>query len=189
MIPLAIHSKIVYTLGGCGIKWDKVERRWSGVSTLKAEVEHMFLGQFYHNLDDKGRLTVPSRFREMLASGGAYVMQGFEKNLMVLPTNTFEAVSLRIQKMSLTDPTARLLRRLLFSTADRVDMDKAGRILLPQFLRQSATLDTGVVVVGSGDYFEIWAPDEWSVQEEQLMDVQANANRFSSLFLSSDSID
>lgn len=149
----------------------------------------MFLGQFYHNLDDKGRLTVPSRFREKLSSGGAYVMQGFEKNLMVLPELTFEAVSHRVQKMSMTDPTARLLRRLLFSTADRVEMDKSGRILLPQFLRQSASLDTGVVVVGGGDYFEIWAPEEWSNQAEQLLDAQANADRFSPLFLSSDSAD
>jgi MraZ protein len=149
----------------------------------------MFLGKFYHNLDDKGRLTVPSRFREELASGGAYVMQGFEKNLMVFPTGTFEVVSRRIQKMSMTDPTARLLRRLLFSSADRVDLDKAGRILLPQFLREAAELDTGVVVVGSGEYFEIWTPEEWTGQAEQLMDAQANANRFSPLFLSSDSFD
>jgi MraZ protein len=149
----------------------------------------MFLGQFYHNLDDKGRLTVPSRFREELATGCAYVMQGFEKNLMVLPEGTFSVVSHRIQKLSMTDPTARMLRRLLFSTADRVEMDKSGRILLPQFLRQSASLDTGVVVVGSGDFFEIWGPEEWSGQAEQLMDAQANANRFSPLFLSSDSAD
>lgn len=149
----------------------------------------MFLGQFYHNLDDKGRLTVPSRFRESLSSGGAYVMQGFDKNLMVLPESTFESVSHRIQKMSMTDPTARMLRRLLFSTADRVEMDKSGRILLPQFLRQSAGLDIGLVVVGSGDYFEIWAPEEWSKQAEKLMDAQANADRFSSLFLSSDAAD
>ncbi len=146
----------------------------------------MFLGQFYHNLDDKGRLTVPSRFREELASDGAYVMQGFERNLMVLPANTFEVVSHRIQKLSMTDPTARMLRRLLFSTADRVELDKSGRILLPQFLRQSAKLDISVVVVGSGDFFEIWAPDEWSDQAEQLMDTHGNADRFSSLFLSSD---
>lgn len=162
---------------------------WAGVSTLIAEVERMFLGQFYHNLDDKGRLTVPSRFREWLASGGAYVMQGFDKNLMVLPANTFDVISRRIQKMSMTDPTARQLRRLLFSSADRVEMDKSGRILLPLFLRESANLDTGVVVVGSGDYFEIWAPEEWSNQAEQLLDAQANADRFSQLSLSSDSAD
>lgn len=149
----------------------------------------MFLGRFYHNLDDKGRLTVPSRFREELASGGAYVLHGFEKNLMVFPAATFEAISHRIKRMSMTDPTARLLRRLLFSTADRVDLDKSGRILLPQLLREEASLESGVVVVGSGDYFEIWSPVEWTGQAEQLIDAQANANRFSSLFLSSDSVD
>lgn len=149
----------------------------------------MFLGQFYHNIDEKGRLTVPSRFREGLASGRVYVMQGFERNLMVLPESTFEVVSHRIQNLSMTDPTARLLRRLLFSMADHVDMDKTGRILIPQFLRQSANLDTEVFVVGSGDYFEIWAPEEWSGQAEKLVDVQTNVDRFASFFVSSNPAD
>jgi MraZ protein len=110
-------------------------------------------------------------------------MQGFDQNLMVLPSSTFEAISRRVNQMSMTDPTARLLRRLLFSTADRVDVDRAGRILIPQFLRQAANLDVQVVVVGSGDYFEIWSPDQWDTQVEQLQDVQSNAHRFGALDL------
>ncbi len=146
----------------------------------------MFFGQFYHNLDDKGRLTVPSRFREFLNPGGAFVMQGFEKNLMVFPAPTFQVISRRVQAMNMTDPKARLLRRLVYSNTDRVEMDKAGRFLLPQFLRQYANLQTGVVVVGSGDYFEIWSPEDWAAQSELLQDVQANADRFSALSLSSE---
>ncbi len=96
----------------------------------------MFLGRFYHSFDDKGRLTIPVRFRDQLVPDGAYVMQGFDKNLMVLPSHTFDLLSHRVNKMSLTDPNARLLRQLLFSTADRVDVDKVGRILIPQFLRE-----------------------------------------------------
>jgi len=148
----------------------------------------MFLGRFYHNLDDKGRLTIPARYRDLLvADGGAYVMQGFDRNLLVLPCSAFDALSRRVIQMSITDPTARLLKRLFFSTADHVDVDKAGRILVPLFLRQSACLDESVVVVGSGEYFEIWSPELWETQNVQLQDAQMNAHRFAAFNLTSDS--
>ena len=146
----------------------------------------MFLGQFRHNLDSKGRLTVPVRFRDYLVSEGAYVMQGFDRNLIVLPTSAFESISRRVNQMSMTDPKTRLLRRLIFSTANYVEVDRAGRILIPQFLRESADLESGVIVVGNGDYFEIWSPDLWDVQVEELQDAQINADRFEGLILTSD---
>lgn len=145
----------------------------------------MFLGQFYHNLDEKGRLTVPARYRELLAAEGAYLIQGFDQNLMVLTSPTFEAISRRVNAMNMTDPNARLLRRLIFSTADRVEIDRAGRILLPQFLRQTVGLEGDVVIVGVGDYFEIWSAERWSSQAAQLQDADANAQRFGALTLSS----
>ena len=157
----------------------------TGVLSLRDKVELMFVGQYRHNLDDKGRLTVPARYREQLAAEGAYVLQGFESNLMVLTVPTYEAISRRISRMSLTDPTARLLRRLFFSTADRVEIDKAGRILLAQFLREAAGLDGDVVIVGVGDHFEIWSPQAWDQQVDQLQDVEANAQRFMTLELAS----
>ena len=146
----------------------------------------MFLGQFYHNLDDKGRLTVPARFRDLLVPDGAYVMQGFDHNLMVLPCIAFESLSRQINSQSVTNPRARMLRRLLFATADRVEVDRAGRILIQQFLREAAGLQNSVVVVGNGDYFEVWSPEEWEAQAEQLQDVQANADRFMDFNIASD---
>lgn len=143
----------------------------------------MFLGQFRHNIDEKGRLTVPARFRDLLAAEGAYVMQGFDQNLMVLTSSAFEAISRRVNSMSMTDPTARLLRRLIFSSADRVDIDRAGRILLPQFLRQAAGLNGDATVVGVGEYFEIWTPERWEAQLTQLQDAESNAQRFVALEL------
>jgi MraZ protein len=145
----------------------------------------MFLGQFYHNLDDKGRLTVPSRYRDLLLPAGAYIMQGFDQNLIVLPSDNYEAQIQRIRQLSMTDPDARSLRRLYFSTADRVDVDKAGRILIPQFLRTYAGLECALVLVGMGDYFEIWSPDAWKVQFEQLQDPQLNSDRFKAISLAS----
>ncbi len=142
----------------------------------------MFLGQYRHNIDEKGRLTIPARFRELLENGG-YVTQGFERNLMVLTALDFHHIADRVSEKSLTDPTARELKRLLFSTANPLDMDKSGRILLPQFLREFANLDGEVVLVGVGDHFEIWPPEDWEKQINRLKDTEANAQRFSGVSL------
>jgi len=153
-------------------------------AAIKGEREQMFLGQYRHTIDDKGRLTVPARFRELLVDG-AYVTQGFEQNLMVLTSLGFEAITHRVNfNSSITDPTARDLRRLLFSTAARVEPDSNGRILLPQFLRDRNQFDGEAVLVGVGDYFEIWTPQHWDSRMEILMDTEANAQRFIGLDLS-----
>ena len=182
-----------------GGKWDKIwrllgsgEGMWdAGLARrppIKEREEHMFLGQYTHAIDEKGRLTIPARFREALAHG-AYISQGFERNLMVLTANAFESVSVRVNRMSITDPTARQLKRLIFATADSVELDKAGRIRIPQFLRDLAALDTDTIVVGVGDYFEIWSPDAWSPQAALLHDADANTQRFVALDLSSQAAD
>lgn len=144
----------------------------------------MFLGQYYHSFDAKGRLTIPARFRELLTDG-AYVTRGFEQNLMVLTSPAFDALTHGVNQHSLTDPTARDLKRLLFSTADRVELDSSGRILIPQFLRELAGLDSEAVVVGVGDYFEIWSPAQWDEKMALLNDTDANAQRFVGLDLTS----
>ena len=145
----------------------------------------MFLGQFYHNLDEKGRLTVPARFRDLLAAQGGYVIRGFDRNLMVILSSSFEKMHQDINQMSMTDPTVRSLRRLWFSGADQVEVDKAGRILISQNLRQWATIEDSVVIVGNGDYFEIWSPEAWAAQATQLQDAEANAQKFAALTITS----
>jgi MraZ protein len=144
----------------------------------------MFLGQYQHNIDSKGRLTIPARYRDLLDEG-AFVTQGFDRNLIVMTIPAFESFSQRVKGMSITDSKARLLKRLLFSSGERVDVDKAGRILIPQFLRQAADLDGEAVVVGVGDYFEIWSPVHWADQVAKLQDVEANADIFSVFDISS----
>lgn len=143
----------------------------------------MFLGQYEHIIDQKGRVTIPARYRDLLEDG-AYVTQGFDEDLIVLPTPMFERLYQRVNQLSLTDLDARMLRRLFFSGADRVEVDKAGRILIPQFLRQYAHLETSATVIGVGDYFEIWSPELWNKQSNLLQDAAANAQRFSALDLS-----
>jgi MraZ protein len=143
----------------------------------------MFLGRYEHTIDEKGRLTIPVRYRELLANG-AYVSQGFDHNLMVLPAPSFEQMFLHVNQMSMTDPTARQLKRFVFSSAERVDFDRAGRLLLPQFLRDAVRLDGSAIIVGVGDFFEIWSPEYWAQQNDLLQDTEANNQRFAALNLS-----
>jgi MraZ protein len=149
-----------------------------------SEVEQMFLGQYRHSMDAKGRLTIPSRFRELLVPDGAIVTRGFDNNLMLLTEANFERISERVNRMNMAELNARLLKRLIFASAERVEVDKAGRILIPEFLRKAAGLDNEAVVVGAGDYIEIWEPGYWEQQLAQLQDADSTAQRFAVLDLS-----
>jgi transcriptional regulator MraZ len=143
----------------------------------------MFLGQFQHNLDEKGRLMIPARYRELLAAG-AFITQGFDRCLMVMTDAYFAQVYDRINSMNLADPTARLLRRLILSNAYPVEVDKVGRILVPGNLRQVIALNGEAIVAGQGDYFEVWNPADWNQQMDQLQDIETNNQRFATLDLS-----
>lgn len=145
----------------------------------------MFLGEYRHSIDNKDRLTVPVRYRELMDEG-AFILRGFDRNLMVLTTRAFETISHRLDQMSLTDPLARDLRRLIIGSASRLEIDKAGRILLPDFLCQKVGLasDHDAVLVGQGNYFEIWSTEEWAHQQSALDKAEANTERFKVLDLS-----
>ncbi len=143
----------------------------------------MFLGQYEHTIDEKGRLTIPARYRDLLQDG-AFITQGFDENLMVLTSSSFELIYERVNRMSMTNPTARQLKRLIFAHADRVEVDRAGRFLIPQFLRQAAGLEGTAILVGVGDYFEIWSPELWNEEYATLQDAEANGQRFAALDLS-----
>jgi MraZ protein len=142
----------------------------------------MFLGRYDHTIDEKGRLTIPARYRDLLVNG-AYVTQGFDHNLIVLPAPSFEQMYGHVNELSMTDPTARQLKRLIFSSAERCEFDRAGRILLPQFLRDSVGLASSAILVGVGDYFEIWSPQDWAQQNELLQDTETTTQHFAALNL------
>jgi MraZ protein len=142
----------------------------------------MFLNQYHHTFDDKGRLTIPSKFRDLPVEG-AFVVQGLDRNLMVLPPLAFQIIYDRLMAMSMTDPSARLLRHIILGNALQVVPDGAGRILISQNLRDYAALPNEVVFVGQGDYFEIWSPQLWQEQQVQINDASTNAQRFATLDL------
>lgn len=142
----------------------------------------MFLGQFQHALDEKGRLTIPARFRELL-DGGAYITQGLDQCLVVMTSPSFAQTMANLSSMNMADPNARLLRRVILSNAYPIEVDKAGRMLVPQSLREFARLEGDAIVAGQGDYFEVWNPGAWNEQMKQIQDTQANYQRFAALNL------
>ena len=144
----------------------------------------MFLGQYHHNLDEKGRLTIPARYRDELAEG-AYLTLGFDRNLRLLTQADFELMAEKINHLSMTNPDIRQLRRLIFANAHEVVLDRLGRTLIPQFLRNFAGLESEAVIVGVGEAIEIWSPDTWADQEGLIQDTDANAQRYAELDLSS----
>lgn len=142
----------------------------------------MFLGRYEHTIDEKGRITIPSDYRESL-DDAVYITQGFDGNLQAFPVATFEKMAERVRSISLLDPNSRILRRLIFSNAKLIKFDNAGRVLLPSFLREAANLEESAFVVGMGEYFEFWSPDKWHAQQLSLNDIDANEIRFSALDL------
>jgi MraZ protein len=140
----------------------------------------MFFGQYDHTLDDKGRLTVPSAFRELL-EGGAYITRGLDENLIVMRTGEYDVLYHKINTLSITDQQARDLARDLFGNGALLELDKAGRFLIPQFLRSKAGIDSTVKVIGAGAYFEIWSLENWRQKEADSEKGGTRANKFKDL--------
>ena len=140
----------------------------------------MFFGQYCHSLDSKKRLTIPSRFRDELKDG-AYVVEGLDGNLMVFTSLIYEKIYQRISALTLTDESVRDLRRKFFGNAGYLEIDNAGRILIPDYLRETAGIQNEAVVTGAGSYFEIWSPTAWAQCLTRLQDPEASKERFATL--------
>ncbi len=120
----------------------------------------MFLGEYEHSVDVKGRLAIPSKYRPQLETG-LVITRGFERCLQVYPMEGWQMLSERVSALSLGQAEARQLRRLLFASAFDTELDKQGRILVPAALREYAGIGESAVVAGMNTYFEIWAQDTW----------------------------
>lgn len=121
----------------------------------------MFLGTHAPRLDDKGRLVLPAKFREGLASG-VVLTKGQDRSVVVWPAAEFAAYAERLNEASRSDARVRAYLRVLFSGASDEVPDRQGRIGVPSVLRDYAGLDRDVVVVGNGTTCEIWDATTWS---------------------------
>lgn len=122
----------------------------------------MFLGEYHHTLDDRGRVSLPKKMRAMLEGSRVILTRGFEPCLLGYRRDDWEKDATKeMQASAITDPSGRAMRRYLFSGAEEVDVDRVGRILLSELLQSYAGISGAVVIIGAGDHFEIWDEQSW----------------------------
>ena len=120
----------------------------------------MFMSEYYHAIDTKGRLSIPSRFREEL--GEEFVVtRGLDGCLFVYPNETWAEFEQKLRQLPLTDKNARQFTRFFVAGATTCEVDKQGRILLAQSLREFAGLEKEVVLAGNINRIEIWDKEKW----------------------------
>ncbi|MCC6453490.1 MAG: division/cell wall cluster transcriptional repressor MraZ [Caldilineaceae bacterium] len=133
----------------------------------------MFLGEFSHSLDSKGRLTIPAKFRDQLAPGLVVTRSPQDRCLLLMPQDKWEEVASKVNALPLADPRSALLRRAIFSAAEDFKPDRQGRILISQRLREYAQIQTDIVIAGVNTFIELWQPQMW--EEKVLQQLQSGA--------------
>ena len=118
------------------------------------------LGEHHYQMDPKGRISLPGKFREALRAG-AHLTLGQEGCLYAFPQEDWEREKQRVEERALANPTSRGYTRVFFGNAERVDLDTQGRLVVPRRLREKAGLARDVAVVGVSDRLEIWSRPEW----------------------------
>lgn len=139
----------------------------------------MFLGEFAHTIDSKGRLTIPAKFRDDLKDG-LVVTRGFDQNLMLFTLEGWRELADRIAQRPLADEDVRAFRRRVFSGAVDLTPDRQGRVLLPPYLRDFAAIDGEVIIAGMYNYVELWNAETWQAVRTAI-DDSSDAARWEDL--------
>jgi len=130
-------------------------------------VATLFLGEYQHSIDAKGRLILPAKIREGL--GEKFIAtRGFDNCLSVYPMDEWAIWESKLKQLPIGNPKARLVVRNILSGAAELEADKQGRVLIPQNLRDHAQLDKDVVVIGVSNRVEIWSKAVWDNYSEQM---------------------
>lgn len=139
----------------------------------------MFLGEFNHSIDDKGRLTLPAKFRDQLAEG-IVITRGLDGCLFVFTYEDWEKFTARLsERLSFTQKSARDLTRFFFAGATDLIPDKQGRVLIPPFLREYAKLGSEAVIIGANTRLELWNAGRW---QQMMLDVESKAEEIAEQF-------
>jgi MraZ protein len=120
----------------------------------------MFLGEFYHTIDNKGRVSIPAKFRQLLLEG-AVVTRGLDRCLFVYSKSEWAKLAEKISSLPISQSNSRAFARLMLGGAMDVEIDKLGRVIIPEYLRQYAGAKRDVVLVGLFNRIEIWDAEEW----------------------------
>lgn len=121
----------------------------------------MFIGEYSHNLDNKGRLAVPAKFRAQL-KGGAVVTRGLDNCLFLYPKKEWNVIAKKLSNLPISQARARAFARLMLAGAMDVDFDNQGRINLPEYLIKFSSLKKKAIIAGLYDRLEIWDEVNWN---------------------------
>jgi len=121
----------------------------------------MFIGEYNHNLDDKGRVAVPAKFRAML-KGGAVVTKGLDGCLFLYAKKEWQELAVKLSKLPIGPANSRAFSRSMLAGAMEVDFDNQGRIMLPEYLRKFAGLKKKLIIAGLYSRLEIWDETAWN---------------------------
>jgi len=134
----------------------------------------MFRGRFEYSLDDKGRVKIPPKFKEVLKDKhqSTLVLTVFDDCIYAYPYDVWEELEKKAVNLPLTNKAARRFKRMFFSSAQDVNIDKQGRILIPSVLREDAGIDKDVVVLGNLDHIEIWSKERWDSESKALRESE-----------------
>ncbi len=127
----------------------------------------MFIGEYKHNLDDKGRLAIPTKFRADL-SKGAVVTRGLDTSLFLFPKEEWDKLAEKLANLPLGQSNSRAFARLMLAGAMDVEVDKQGRVMLPEYLRAYAGLQKSVVVCGLYTRLELWDETSWNAYKSKM---------------------
>lgn len=127
----------------------------------------MFIGEYSHSIDDKGRVSVPVKFRDELAVG-CILTRGLDGCLWVYSTEEWAKIAENIAGMPVTQKNARSFARFILSGAMDMKIDKAGRINLPKYLADYAEIKSKVVITGMHNRLEIWSAEKWQSFKEEM---------------------
>ena len=126
----------------------------------------MFLGEYHHSLDDKGRLAVPVKFRADL-SKGAVITRGLDGSLFLFPMEEWGKLAERLSNLPLGKANSRAFARLMLAGAMDAELDKQGRVVIPEFLRTYAAIGKNVVIAGLYNRLEIWDEAKWNIYKTE----------------------
>lgn len=125
----------------------------------------MFLGEYHHSIDDKGRLAVPVKFRADLEHG-AVITRGLDGSLFLFPLEEWGKLAERLAGLPLGKANSRAFARLMLAGAMDVSLDKQGRVVIPEYLRGYAGIGKQVVIAGLYNRLEIWDTDRWATYKQ-----------------------
>ncbi len=146
----------------------------------------MFAGHFVNSIDNKGRVSLPSNFRQILSDEGynsIYLTNHFDGCLCAYPPDEWSSVIEKVSKLPQSKKEVKAFQRFVISSAVECQIDKQGRILIPQYHRDFAKIEKEVLFAGVGSRIEIWSKQKWDEEQEKWQEILQDNEALSDLGL------